>query len=256
LWNMVGVFLSPILILGYIGQTGSVNRWMVFIKLAIRVFLPIVIGQLLKWFVPPVNVFVKKYKPYFKQAQMYSLVFIVYTIFCRTFADNVFEQVPVKDIFIMIAFIAISLSILMVFAWYLMQLLFKKEVKLRVTGLYACTHKTAAMGIPLINAIYEGDPKIGLYTLPLLIWHPMQLVIGTLLTPRLHAWVESFELDDDLALEVVDTEAKKLEADDAAGEVVDSEAQKLGVVDTEDKKVEGVDAPSDELSAVSIEVDV
>lgn len=46
------------------------------------------------------------------------------------------------------------------------------------------------MGIPLINAIYEGNPAIGLYTLPLLIWHPMQLVIGTMLAPKLAAFVE------------------------------------------------------------------
>ena len=51
-----------------------------------------------------------------------------------------------------------------------------------------CTHKTVAMGVPLINAIYEKDPNIGLYTLPLLIWHPMQLVIGSALAPRLNAW--------------------------------------------------------------------
>lgn len=34
------------------------------------------------------------------------------------------------------------------------------------------------------------NPRLGLYTLPLLIWHPAQLVMGTLLTPRLAAWVE------------------------------------------------------------------
>ena len=47
------------------------------------------------------------------------------------------------------------------------------------------------MGVPLINAIYEDTPLVGAYTLPLLIWHPMQLVIGCFLVPRLHAWVES-----------------------------------------------------------------
>jgi hypothetical protein len=47
------------------------------------------------------------------------------------------------------------------------------------------------MGVPLINAIYESDPLVGLYTLPLLIWHPMQLVLGSLLAPRLAAFVES-----------------------------------------------------------------
>lgn len=57
-------------------------------------------------------------------------------------------------------------------------------------GLYGCTHKTVAMGVPLINAIYEDNAAVGLYTLPLLIWHPMQLVIGTFLAPRLSAFVE------------------------------------------------------------------
>ena len=47
-----------------------------------------------------------------------------------------------------------------------------------------------AMGVPLINAIYESDPLVGLYTLPLLIWHPMQLVVGSFLAPRLSEFVE------------------------------------------------------------------
>ena len=43
------------------------------------------------------------------------------------------------------------------------------------------THKTVAVGVPLINAIYENDPMVGYHTLPLLIWHPMQLVLGTVI---------------------------------------------------------------------------
>ena len=49
------------------------------------------------------------------------------------------------------------------------------------------------MGIPLINAIYEESPLVGYYTLPLLIWHPMQLVIGTFIAPRLSAFVKREE---------------------------------------------------------------
>ena len=46
------------------------------------------------------------------------------------------------------------------------------------------------MGVPLINAIYEGNPSVGLYTLPLLVWHPTQLVIGSYLAPKLRQWAE------------------------------------------------------------------
>lgn len=49
---------------------------------------------------------------------------------------------------------------------------------------------SVALGVPLINAIYETDPNLGSYTLPLLIWHPMQLVIGSFLAPRLLAFVQ------------------------------------------------------------------
>ncbi len=48
-----------------------------------------------------------------------------------------------------------------------------------------------AMGVPLINAIYENDPLVGLYTLPLLIWYPMQLVVGSFLAPKLLLWVKA-----------------------------------------------------------------
>ena len=208
LWNLVGVVLSPALILGYLGESSTVNVGKVFYKLAIRVVLPIVMGQLLKWFVPAVNDFVKDYKHYFKHVQMYLLVFIVYTVFCKTFSDEDL-LVPVKDTFLMIVFVGISLAILMVLAWYLLKLFFKRDIKLRVTGLYGCTHKTIAMGIPLIQAIYDGNPAIGLYTLPLLIWHPMQLIVGTFLAPRLLVWVEASEEADY-------QKARKLEMEETA----------------------------------------
>jgi hypothetical protein len=42
-------------------------------------------------------------------------------------------------------------------------------------GLFCSTHKTVAMGIPLITTIFEDSPSLGLYTLPLLMYHPMQV---------------------------------------------------------------------------------
>jgi sodium/bile acid cotransporter 7 len=49
------------------------------------------------------------------------------------------------------------------------------------------------MGVPLINAIYESNPMVGLYTLPLLIWHPMQLVLGSAVAPRVANYVKRKE---------------------------------------------------------------
>lgn len=189
--NLVGVFLSPVLILGYLGVSGDVDIWDIFYKLALRVILPVLVGQLLQKFAPPVVAFVEKHKKGFAAAQQYCLVFIVYTVFCETFSDDVMgDDASVGDIFITIAVVTCLLVGVMVLSWYSFGLLFPGEPKLRVTALFGSTHKTVAMGVPMINAIYEGNPLVGLYTLPLLIWHPLQLLFGTYLAPRLKAWVE------------------------------------------------------------------
>jgi sodium/bile acid cotransporter 7 len=58
-------------------------------------------------------------------------------------------------------------------SWYFLRIFWKKQPELRVFGFFGCHQKTLSLGLPLINAIYEKNPKIGYYTLPLLIWHPM-----------------------------------------------------------------------------------
>lgn len=93
----------------------------------------------------------------------------------------------------MIAFVLLLLVTMMTVAWYALKLLFPNEPKLRVMGLFGTTHKSVAMGVPLITAIYEENPNIGFYTLPLLVWHPMQLLIGSFLAPRLSDFVEREE---------------------------------------------------------------
>lgn len=82
---------------------------------------------------------------------------------------------------------------MMVFAWFLLRFLFPHQPRLQVMGLFGCTHKSIAMGIPLINSIYEDSPSVGFYTLPLLVWHPLQLIIGSFLAPHLRNFVKSNE---------------------------------------------------------------
>ena len=189
--NAVGVFLTPLLILGYLGVSGDIDLVTVFYQLALRVLLPALVGQILQRFTV-VQDFTASHKFLLKQAQTYSLVFIVYTIFCETFSSDTGSSIG--DIFLMILFQLLLLILVMVLAWYMLRLLYPNHPTLRVAGLYCCTHKTAAVGIPLIAALYADSPKVGAYTLPLLVWHPLQLVIGTMIAPRLVHFVKREEI--------------------------------------------------------------
>lgn len=90
----------------------------------------------------------------------------------------------------MIGVIAVWIVVIMCLSWLTFWLLYRDSPTLRVFALFGCSHKTIAMGIPLITAMYETSEKLALYTLPILVWHPTQLILGSLLAPRLSEWVE------------------------------------------------------------------
>jgi sodium/bile acid cotransporter 7 len=174
------------LVLGYIGLAADIDVGDVFYKLAIRIVLPLILGQILRRCVPWTARFYTDHKKAFTRFQQYILVFLVYTVFCSTFTKD--NDIPFAYIATMIAAVFCCLIGLMIGAWYTLGLLFKDRPDLRVMGLFGCTQKTVALGIPMIKALYENDPSIGLVTLPLLIWHPMQLIVGSYLSPKLLAW--------------------------------------------------------------------
>merc|ERR1719491_1803943 len=48
LGSLLGVFVSPLLLLGYIGVKADINLMHVFMKLCLRVLVPIIVGQVLQ----------------------------------------------------------------------------------------------------------------------------------------------------------------------------------------------------------------
>jgi len=191
--SLISVFVSPLLILFYTGSKTHIDLPSVIIKLLLRVLLPMIIGQLLQTFVKSVVTYVDEHRNFFKRTQEYALIYIVYTVFCKTFEQSI-EGAGLMDIVLMAFFQFALLCICKFIAWILLKLLFRDSPRLRVMGIYGCVQKSAAVGIPLIGAIYENNPTLaGLYTLPLLIWHPSQMLLGSALVPHLAAGVQKLE---------------------------------------------------------------
>jgi len=199
--SLLGVFVSPALIIQYTGLHGSVDLVAVFVKLSLKVILPIAAGQVLH-FSATATEFVHHQKKHFRRLQEYTLVFIVYTVFCKTFldasaSDSANGAVTITDVLYMMISQLVLLSLSMIGAWACLKTLFGRDIRQCIMGLYGCTQKSVVMGIPLINALYEGSPNAGLYTLPLLVWHPLQLIIGSALAPRLAKMAEMSDSEGD-----------------------------------------------------------
>jgi predicted Na+-dependent transporter len=82
------VFLTPLLVLAYLGDDSSIDFLTVLFKLGVRVLLPLFVGQIIQFFFVKIKQFVADNKFYFKKSQEFALVFIVYTVFCKNFYDD------------------------------------------------------------------------------------------------------------------------------------------------------------------------
>ena len=166
--NFLGIFLSPVLILAYLGTSGNVDMAKLFFKLAIRVLTPIMLGQTLQRTSKAVMRFVKRYRPYFKKGQQYLLVFIVYTTMCKTFKTKQEEGAAsdLKSIFIMIALQGVLLATFMVLAWYSVDAFFPDQPSLRCMAIFGCTHKTVRLKTSLgCSTPISGGPTTSQYFL-------------------------------------------------------------------------------------------
>jgi len=187
--NFIGVFLSPLLVLFYTGESASIDVKNAYKDLFLKVIIPLIVGQIMQYFIPVLAKFYEKHRSRFTLVQELALVYIIFTTFSITFYKGV-SGTTIGEVFIMIGTVFFCMISLMTLAWFSLKLLFRNKPKQRVMGLFGCTHKTLTVGVPLIQALYRNDPNIGIYILPILIWHPMQLFVGSSICPFLLSFVE------------------------------------------------------------------
>ncbi|CAG2203611.1 P7 [Mytilus edulis] len=58
-----------------------------------------------------------------------------------------------------------------------------------VAVLFCCTHKSLTLGIPIVKILFSNHPGLSVISVPLLIYHPTQILLGGLLVPTIRGWL-------------------------------------------------------------------
>jgi len=152
---------------------------------------PLILGQVIQYKFRIIKLYIKRRKWYFNKSRECAIIYIVYTTFCKTFDSNSSREekgATVGEIFLMVGVIGVWVALLMVLAWYVYKYLYRDHPGLRVFAVFGCTHKTISLGVPLIQALYENNTNLALFTLPILVWHPVELILGSIMAPKLEPW--------------------------------------------------------------------
>merc|ERR1712130_718633 len=60
-----------------------------------------------------------------------------------------------------------------------------------VAIIFCATHKSLTLGIPMLKIIYNGSDHLSLLSIPLLCYHPTQILLGGCLVPSVTNWMNS-----------------------------------------------------------------
>ncbi|KAI9477705.1 putative sodium bile acid cotransporter, partial [Zychaea mexicana] len=211
--NILGIFICPALMTVFQQDArvfppgtphGNPDYVNILRNLGFTVLLPLVVGQLVRYrFSEPVKKIAAKLR--FPIINNLALLCLVWSVFCDGVASNAFDQMTAVDI-VSIVFVDIFMYVfgcaLCLFVarapWpskfvsepqWISQWRFGREDTVAI--MYCGATKTVSMGIPLINVLYSQNSYgvVGVLSLPLLLYHIIQLFIGNFQVQILKRWI-------------------------------------------------------------------
>lgn len=179
--SLIGVFVTPLWV-GWMLKRGGqpMPLGSVIIDLIVWLILPLCAGQIARRWLAPWAV---RNKRFIHLVDRGTILLLVYTSFCDSMRWGVWSQRGGPSV---IAAFVIS----MLLFWVILasvntacrRLRFREED--RIAAVFCGSKKTLASGIPMAQLIFGNYPGLSMILLPIMIYHPMQLVICGWLASR------------------------------------------------------------------------
>lgn len=170
--NIAGVFLTPALV-GFFLLAGSGGLSLDAIgEIFLLLLLPFFVGQATQRFV---GGFVRRHPALVRFFDEGSILLIVYSAFSAAVLDGLWQRTPLPVILHLVGACALILTVVLVInRWMAGALGFRKEDE--IVAVFCGSKKSMASGIPMAQVIF-GAQQLGTIALPLMIFHPIQLMV-------------------------------------------------------------------------------
>ncbi|MDN8597200.1 bile acid:sodium symporter family protein [Corynebacterium tuberculostearicum] len=178
--NLVGVIITPLLVMLLMGTGGGVHiDTSVFGEIALLLLAPFVLGQLTRRWVGKVA-----QSKATKVVDRGSIAMVVYSAFSKGVVDGIWSSISLWDLAFLVVFAA-------AFVAFMLWLTRKASQKMgfnradTIAIEFCGSKKFLATGLPMASVIFaSGGASLGLLILPLMIYHQVQLMMCSWLAAR------------------------------------------------------------------------
>lgn len=175
--SLIGVFITPLWMSFLLtSPNGQFDLGGVIGKLSIQVLVPVVLGLLLnrRW-----GWFAQRHKAYLRYFDQLTILLIVYTAFCSSFALNLYAAFSMGDLVGLTA--GLAALFLLVFGLIRLGcrlLSFSREDG--VTALFCGSKKSLVQGSVMASVLFPVT-VMGVALLPIMLYHALQLIAASVI---------------------------------------------------------------------------
>ena len=179
LGNILGIFITPLLIYFLIGETIHLDPIAAIKKLTLLVILPFLIGQIGRNFLS-----IKVSPALAKNGSNWMILAIMFIAFINAF-DTGINLSFIDFVYILILSLVLKL-VLTAATWYgsaLNSTRFSLPDRKCLT--ITATQKTLALGLPIVTVLFANNPNLAVISFPIIAYHTVQLIIDGVLVSYL-----------------------------------------------------------------------
>jgi sodium/bile acid cotransporter 7 len=172
--SIIGIVLTPLWMSLLIEkQSGHMDTLGVMLDLVQWLLMPLIIGQALR---PIIGKWITKHKKYVSKIDRLTILLLVYTSFCDSFAGHVWSGHGALTMIV-----TVTVTVVLFFAILGALILLCRKLAIadsyRAAVVFCGTKKSLATGVPMAHLLFTGNPSLGLILLPIMIYHPLQLFV-------------------------------------------------------------------------------
>ncbi|MBA4853966.1 bile acid:sodium symporter [Emticicia sp. BO119] len=179
--SLIGLFMTLLWVgLFIVADTGNFDAWSIIGKLCLQVLLPLIIGMMLN---KQLGWFADKYKATLKNFDQSIILIIIYTSFCKSFAFNLFKDLPfVSLIMLMAGLLGLFFAVIFITGSISRLLGFNKADT--ITVMFCGSKKSLVHGTVMSKVLFTQSSIIGIILLPLMIYHALQLIAASIMAEK------------------------------------------------------------------------
>lgn len=178
--SLLGIALTP-LWMTFVPHQGTMPPLGgVILDLMLWLLLPLMLGQLSR---PLLGGWASRNKPLIHVLDRGTILLLLYTSFCDSVQWGVWTgHSPLLLIETLLAVLALFFIVL----WFTQALCHRLgfDHADKVAAVFCGSKKSLAQGVPMAQLMFAGNPALGMILLPIMLYHPLQLLICGVLAGR------------------------------------------------------------------------